>query len=122
MDDVQDSLSEQQMLDENDQQLLDDENEVDNMPSEITTKSAEMKIAAQFLLKTQEFRKVSQASLLGLIEDIDEIFQSKVDTIERKVMSHLSSAGNTNDDSLKEIFNTERTTIFSVLKSSHHQE
>ena len=37
-------------------------------------------------------------------------------------MSHLSSAGNTNDDSLKEIFNTERTTIFSGLKSRHHQE
>jgi hypothetical protein len=120
---VQDNVFVQQMENEN-QQLSIHENKLleDNSSTFVTDKSSEMKIAALFLLKTQEVHKVSHASLLGIIDVIEEVFQSKIDSIKRKVMLHLSSDSSTNNDELTEIFNTESNTIFPGLRTRYHQE
>ena len=84
----------------------------------------EKRLTALFMLKTLEIRKVSQTALLGLIDDIEELIESKINGLETNLQSYLSSIGINHDQhpKLKEIFEGGRYSPFSSLNTKYLQE
>lgn len=81
------------------------------------------KVAALFILKTLELRKVSETSLLDLIGDIDEFLQCKVNALEENITARLRSSG-VNVASLKvdDVFQSARSSSFHGLQTKFYQE
>ena len=72
------------------------------------------KVAALFLLKLKEIHKVSQTALLGIVDDINELVQHRIQSIEIEVMLYLSSNGVSQDicNELQKIFRAGQSISF----------
>lgn len=81
------------------------------------------KVAALFILKTLELRKVLETLLLDLIGDIEEFLQYKVNALEVNITARLHSSG-VNVASLKvdDVFESARSSSFHGLQTKFYQE
>ena len=85
------------------------------------------KVAALFLLKLKEIHKVSQTALLGIVDDINELVQHRIQSIEIEVMLYLSSNGVSQDicNELQKIFRAGQSISFlntTYLQQKYYKE
>ena len=85
------------------------------------------KVAALFLLKLKEIHKVSQTALLGIVDDINELVQHRIQSIEIEVMLYLSSNGVSQDicNELQKIFRVGQSISFlntTYLQQKYYKE
>ena len=88
------------------------------------TPELEKKTFGLLLLKTKEVHKVSQNALITMVDDVTDLIQDKIKTLEIDVMSTLASfgVGSVCCNELKKLFSTAQCTPFSSLNTKYLQE
>ena len=120
--DLKETESEVQM----EQLLFDNEEGHDNEENHdfVTDPELEKKTFGLFLLKMKEVHKVSQNALITMVDDVNDLIQDKIKTLEIDVMSTLASfgVGSVCCNELKKLFSTAQCTPFSSLNTTYLQE